>query len=1352
MDWHRGRAKWCYERMQCAFIVPFFILQVIFMAQYDGSIRINTEIQTKQAQINLSTLENRIVKTSDKIASLRSKMDALKDAKIPTQDYQNLQKEIDKATQELEKMVAQDSKLADIDAKIKSLSQSSAEYAAKMKEVAEQKIPTKEYAAAQKEVDKYSDTLQKAKEKIDKLLEIGVDKSSSRFKSAQYDVAQLENKLLDAEEVVKRLEQEGKAFTLGIDTDQYKNLSVKYGQVNAELEKQKGIHSEIAQKQADAVQKTIELKAQINQLVEEGKDFTLGSSTEEFAKLGQQLQYAENDLEVLNQKHEVLELKQEKAAEGYKRLGDIAKKSFDSMGKALTKVNSYVNSFGKRIKNITQKILPTFHKETKRTNTVLGQFSTRLKSLLSGIFIFNVISSNMRKMFSGINEGFENFYNQNSVFKSSVDNMRVSLLQLKNSLAAAFAPIVSVAIPYLEKLISYITKAVNSIGQLIAALLGKKTYTRAIRTSVGGLEDTADAFEEVKESAKDAEKAIEGYLSPLDEINKYSEDKEVKIDIDTGKKPDASDIGDTIEDMFEEVPIDSYFLDLANKVKDIFSQLFAPLKEAWNREGKFVMDSWKYALGEVWDLIKSIGSDFLEVWQQEKTIKIFEDLLHIIGDIGLVVGNLAHNFRLAWEENETGKRILEGIRDIIGVIVANIRHAADVTVEWSKNLNFAPLLTKVQGWIESLVPVFDNLSGIITDFYEKVLLPLGKWTIEKGLPELLQVFIDFNNKVDWEALRSRLAQFWEHLEPFAETVGEGLIIFIERCANALADFINSPAFDNFLTMIENWMDSVKPEDVADALEAIAKSIIALKVAVVGFSAISKGITALSSLINVLKFFGAGGGASKVISGLKSIGSVGVSSIKKLGEALSLWKGGAGTLSESLSAMFPTASKIVSWIPHAAIAAAIVGVGNEIKKQMQNLFNTEDWGISDWIVNTLKTSLSGWKSEFDNFKISLELWWQDTWMADTIWKFGQWWNEKVKPWFTSEKWSELWETVKQSALTKWEEIKTTITTKIEEIKINISTKMEEIKTSLLTAWNNIKTYILSTWENLKQGAINIWNNISQFFSDTWNSITTTISETWENITTFLQEKWEHIKETVVTIFTNIRDFLMETWENIKERISEVWENIKEKVTTAIQAVKDKITDVMTSAKETWSSAWDAMKEKVSSIIEGVKNTIQSAFDWIAEKVSAIAEKLSSVGSKAKSLFSRGTSFFSGGLFGGSSFSVSSYSFASPAMQALSNADIPGYASGQVIPATMKKHLAYLGDNNHETEVVSPLSTIEQAVENVMARINGSGGIENKELTIKIPVIIDGKQITEIVLNNAMIKQMSTGNNPFLLGNT
>ena len=50
---------------------------------------------------------------------------------------------------------------------------------------------------------------------------------------------------------------------------------------------------------------------------------------------------------------------------------------------------------------------------------------------------------------------------------------------------------------------------------------------------------------------------------------------------------------------------------LAEKLKDILKKIFDPLKKAWNRVGKRVMQAWKYALDEIWALVKDIGRDFL---------------------------------------------------------------------------------------------------------------------------------------------------------------------------------------------------------------------------------------------------------------------------------------------------------------------------------------------------------------------------------------------------------------------------------------------------------------------------------------------------------------------------------------------------------------------------------------------------------------------------------------------------------------------------------------------------------------------------------------------------------------------
>lgn len=1005
------------------------------MAQYDGTIRINTNIRIKEAQIQLASLENSMKKTADKITELRSKMDALKDAKIPTQEYKDISEQIAKATAEFDRLL----------------------------------------------------------EKQEQMQRTGKDHG------AAWD------------ELNRKMDEAGN--------------TIKYA------------------------------KGELQALVDTGKAFTLGSDTGEYAKLGQKLQYAESEMSVLNQKHEALCMKQQKAGKGYKELAGKAKSAFNSIGNVLKKADSAVGAFGRKVSETAQNHLPFFRKETEKTKRAVSGFAGRLKSLALSLLIFNQISTASRAASSAMKTGFKNLYDDNERFRASIDGLKGSLLTLQNAFAAAFSPIVEMALPYIQTLVEWLTHAVNLAGQFFAALTGRKTYTRAIKQTAGASKEAADAAREEAEAEEDKADVINRQLSPLDKLNnltseKADADRENKKD----KDKDKNETGGAGGVMFEEVPIESGILDIVDKFKDILSKLFAPLKAAWDKEGEFVMKAWKYALEEVWKLVKDIGRDFLTVWQQDKTVKIFEDLLHIIGDIGLIIGHLARNFREAWNENETGLQILENIRDIIGVIVHNFRLAADETVKWADKLNFKPLLEAFERFTESLIPLADALSGILTDFYTQVLLPLGKWTLEKGMPELLDVFTAFNEKVDWDALRTRLSEFWDHLEPFAETVGEGLIIFIERVSDALADFINSEAFDNFLTKIEEWMDSVTSEDVADALVGIAEALIALKLAILGFGVISAVAGVLTTLTTFLSSIGTLGGM--VISGAKLIGGGIVSILTAIG---------------SIPAIL------------AMVAAAVIG-----------------WNIGEWINEKLfgvdtpsfTEMMEGIKSSFTDgsWREALHLWGEDI-KAD---------------------WTEIWGYVK-----------------------------EDFNNAILGQL--LGSFTDGTWRE----ALSLWGD------DIYNAFVT-LGER--------QEEW------------------------------------------------------LNSLKEKWSRTWNDIKGKIEGAIGSIRSTVGSAIDWIRSTLDSL-----------KSSFNFGTGVAGGRIFSSGqsarSASVSAYA-ANPVYAALADIPIPGYATGQVIPRSMKQHLAVLGDNNRETEVVSPLSTIEQAVINAMAKVNRDAGNSGGTVRLEIPVIISG----------------------------
>lgn len=990
------------------------------MAQYDGSVRIITLIESKNAEKELKRLESSIEKTADKIASLRSKMDALRDVKIPTQVYKDLEKELSSAENTLDGFYK---KLTEIE-KSKGFTSTSTikKERAELKEMEsdlsrlisvrnQMKATDPGFGSASRSVTDYENKIDSLREKLENQIALNEKiKNSVPYKKANADIDIYKQKVNDLNVKLEDLEKSGKAFTLGQDTEEYSRMSAQVQQLTQQMrsdtERQTKLQTHLAEREEylaklreNAVvgnQKIIQTVERIKQLEQEIADLKSVGKTEGYVDYDSRIQ----ELSKLKQEVKDYNDSIDQVKEKYKKLADTAKNALKSVGDVLKKANAAINSFGKRIKETFSKFTKSASDATKSAN----KFSLSLKNILKYGFGIRSLYVLINKIRSAIKEGFTNLYNDRDMisFKNSIDSLRASALTLKNAFAAAFSPFVEIALPYVQKLLDYMTQLLNIAGQFFAAITGRKTHIKAIK-------QTTDAL---KEETKEMNKQ----LSPLDKLNNLSSQK------DKGKDDSTSGT------MFEEVPISKSILDMAEKVKDILSKLFAPLKEAWEREGKFVMDSWKYALDKVWKLIKDIGRDFLTVWQQEKTVKIFEDLLHIIGDIGLIVGHLARNFRDAWNENKTGLHILENIRDIIGVIVHNIRLAADKTVEWADKLNFSPLLEAFERFTKSLIPLADALSGILADFYTKVLLPLATWTIEKGLPELLDVFTAFNEKVDWQALRNNLAEFWEHLEPFAETVGEGLIIFIQRVSDALADFLNSQEFKDFLVTIENWMDSVSPEDVADALEMIAKGLIALKLAVLGFGAIG----ALDNTFKTIKkllhpIITLGGmvinGAKLIISGigsiLSAIGSI-PAILAMVAAAVAGWKIGEWINENLLGVDTPSFHEIMDGIKSSFTDGswkdALRLWGEDIKSTWKDIW---EWVKEDFNNSILGTILGSFTD--GTWRDALKLWGNDIYSAFVTL------GERQSEWLSSlkNKWLQTWNNIKSGIFGVVNSIKSTV---------------------------------------------------------------------------------------------------------------------------------------------------------------------------------------------------------------------------------------------------------------------------------------------------------------------------------------
>ena len=127
----------------------------------------------------------------------------------------------------------------------------------------------------------------------------------------------------------------------------------------------------------------------------------------------------------------------------------------------------------------------------------------------------------------------------------------------------------------------------------------------------------AESLGLVSKKAKEAQKALEGYLSPIDEINKYRSNVDFEADaLDSGFK-------------FTETPIDPKLLDLMNKIKSLIDKIKDKLKDLWDWL-KPVLQAIGKRLKDLWDKFKKAFFDALGDWR--KPVNMILDGIKRIGN------------------------------------------------------------------------------------------------------------------------------------------------------------------------------------------------------------------------------------------------------------------------------------------------------------------------------------------------------------------------------------------------------------------------------------------------------------------------------------------------------------------------------------------------------------------------------------------------------------------------------------------------------------------------------------------------------------------------------------------------
>lgn len=178
---------------------------------------------------------------------------------------------------------------------------------------------------------------------------------------------------------------------------------------------------------------------------------------------------------------------------------------------------------------------------------------------LSNMFKLMLIRMAMRAAIQGVKEGMQNLVQYSDRANQSMSGLMTNMTYLKNSFAAAFAPILSYVAPVLNTLINLLATAVGYINQFFSALGGGSTFVRAKKAN----EDYAASLKKTGGAASAAGKEAKKALAPFDDL--------VQIQQQGADASGGGGGGASPSDMFETVGIDKGISDFANKLKEMFA-------------------------------------------------------------------------------------------------------------------------------------------------------------------------------------------------------------------------------------------------------------------------------------------------------------------------------------------------------------------------------------------------------------------------------------------------------------------------------------------------------------------------------------------------------------------------------------------------------------------------------------------------------------------------------------------------------------------------------------------------------------------------------------------------------------
>lgn len=430
-------------------------------------------------------------------------------------------------------------------------------------------------------------------------------------------------------------------------------------------------------------------------------------------------------------------------------------------------------------------------------DATVSSLSQSDKAILRTITILNSSKYAWADLASTINQPA----NQVRMLKSNFE-------ALGRSIGTLFLPIVAKVLPYINGLVMALERAFSWLAKLLGIKLSDYvSSTGKASVDMGDIadstNDTASGLDNANDNAKKLQKTLS--VLPFDKLNQLNDNK----------NSDTSGTSGNAGGLSTHIP----------ELDDALDKALSEYQKAWDEAFSNVENKAQSVSDRIVKAFKNIRKAAKPTTESIK--KLYSEGLSKLGNFSITaLKDLWNNYLKPiglWmlSDNSGLPRFFTITNDLLNKI------------NWSKlNSSLSSFFTMLQK------PTQFVWTGLM-DFYEKFLVPVGAWTMNSAIPELVDALTNFGNNIHWDELNSALKNFWDALAPFAQNVGQGIVDFFKDLLDVGENFINT-TLPGGLNSIANAIKNISPETA----QAIGKGLGQISIAILGF----KGLTFIGGII------------------------------------------------------------------------------------------------------------------------------------------------------------------------------------------------------------------------------------------------------------------------------------------------------------------------------------------------------------------------------------------------------------------------------------------------------------------------------------------------------------------------